>query len=361
MDRIKYQLCNLPTDLSFENTKQMLIQKMKSLIDRHCVKQYCIGKSFISAKIQSQRKFSTTDSTTWSKKGVKNRWYGKYQKEGYDEMVVVAVISTETLPEHRRSDEWKEQYTLSLEQELINHFRWSENDQRLANTNSDPGGKSTEDKEAYVLYIAIKFIESATEKSMGESLNLVESRSNEETPCNTLTASIISAATNFAIVEIKSVKALAMLIANGCKSIVSEELKQMLTQQTVRYLQLSVTSSGILTSFIDSTLYSLFELAFFSTTDESAAETSQVEEIVDKFITAQMSAVNTIRKAQLQGSEYYQQCCLVHEQAQRVVSEHFRPQITSMDNYKKFAQELSYQLKFVFSLADYISNAMKLA
>lgn len=163
--------------------------------------------------------------------------------------------------------------------------------------------------------------------------------------------------------EVWSVKVLATLIANGGKCIISEELKQNLTQQAVRDLQLSGSSPGICTSFefINSTLYSLLERGtFFSTskvTNESAAETSQLEEIVDKFITAQMSAVKTICIAQLQGSEYYQKCCLVHEEAQRVAREGFQQQMTSMDNYKK---ELSYQYKFVFSIAEYISNSMKL-
>ena len=320
---IKYCISRLQAGLSFQDTKYTLIQNIKSQISCPDVEQFCIGKTFICQSGQSE-------------KGIKSRWDGKYRDEGYDVMVVIAVISAEILPDHRQSKEYTEQYTLSLEQELINYFMWSENERRLANTTTDPGRKSTENKEAYALYIAIKY----------------------------LTTSIVRTATNLAIVEVQSVKALATLIADSCKYTTSEELKQKLIQRTVMDLQLSRISPGICTSFINSTLHSLLERAtFFSAskvTNESAAETSQIEEIVDKFITAEMSAVKTICIAQLQGSEYHQKCCLVHEEAQRVVSEGFRQQMTSMDNYKKLEQELSYQYKFVFSIAEYISNSMKL-
>jgi len=320
---IKYCVSRLQAGLSFQDTKYTLIQNIKSQISCPDVERFCIGKTFIC-------------QSGWSEKGIKNRWDGKYRDEGYDVMVVIAVISAEILPDHRQSEECKEQYTLSLEQELINYFMWSENEQRLANTTTDPGRKSTENKEAYALYIAIKY----------------------------LTTSIVKTVTNLAIVEVQSVKALATLIADGGKCIISEELKQKIIQRTAMDLQLSRISQGICTSFINSTLHSLLERAtFFSAskvTNESAAETSQTGEIVNKFITTEMSAVKTICTAQLQGSQYYQKCCLAHEEAQRIVSEGFRQQMTSMDNYKKLEQELSYQYKFVFSIAEYISNSMKM-
>ena len=321
MTPIRYDLSSLPTGLSFDDIKHVLIKNIKSQIGSSDVQQFCIGKTFITPRYQSG--FNTTDPTTWSEQGLKSRWYNKYCKEGYDEMVVVAAISAETLPDHRQSNGWKEQYTLSLEQELINHFMWSENEQRLANATTDPGGKCTQDKEAYVLYVAVK--------------------------C--LTVSIVRTATNLAIAEVQAVQALAT--RDGRKYTVSEELKQMLTQQTVSDLQPSVVSSSILcTSFIDNSLYSLLQLAaLLCTTNESAAD-CQLEETFIKFTTAQMSAVKTIHEAQLQGSQYYQECCLAHAEAQRVVSEGFRPQMTSTDNYTSLIQELN---NLLFSLAEYIS------
>jgi len=140
---IKYYVSSLQAGLSFEDIKHTLIQNIKSQISFPDVEQFCIGKTFVC-------------QSGWSEEGIKSRWYRKYRNEGYDVMVVIAVISAEILPDHRQSKECIEQYTLSLEQELINYFMWSENEQRLANTTTDPGGKSTEDKEAYALYIAIK-------------------------------------------------------------------------------------------------------------------------------------------------------------------------------------------------------------
>jgi len=140
---IKYYVSSLQAGLSFEDIKHTLIQNIKSQISCPDVEQFCIGKTFVC-------------QSGWSEEGIKSRWYRKYRNEGYDVMVVIAVISAEILPDHRQSKECIEQYTLSLEQELINYFMWSENEQRLANTTTDPGGKSTEDKEAYALYIAIK-------------------------------------------------------------------------------------------------------------------------------------------------------------------------------------------------------------
>lgn len=47
----------------------------------------------------------------------------------------------------------------------LNYFMWSENERWLANTTTDPGGKSTDNKEAYVLYIAIKYLTASIVKT----------------------------------------------------------------------------------------------------------------------------------------------------------------------------------------------------
>ena len=74
-------------------------------------------------------------------------------------MAVLTVVTKDTLPplESRRPAEWKQQYTIALEQGLITHFMFVGDDKRLANTTTEPGNLERSGAIAYVLYLAMKF------------------------------------------------------------------------------------------------------------------------------------------------------------------------------------------------------------
>ena len=79
------------------------------------------------------------------------QWY-EHSKDGYEAMVVLIVVTEETLPLSRDSCE---QYTLELKEDLIMHFQ-DEKDKRLKTTPTAPESP-LESGAACVLYLAMKF------------------------------------------------------------------------------------------------------------------------------------------------------------------------------------------------------------
>ena len=73
-------------------------------------------------------------------------------------MTVLTVVTKDTLPplKSRRPAQWKQQYTIALEQALINHFMFVEDDDRLENETTEPGKLEKSGAIAYVLYLGMK-------------------------------------------------------------------------------------------------------------------------------------------------------------------------------------------------------------
>jgi len=74
-------------------------------------------------------------------------------------MTVLTVVTKDTLPplKSRRPAQWKQQYTIALEQALITHFMFVEDDERLANKTTEPGNLERSGAIGYVLYLGMKF------------------------------------------------------------------------------------------------------------------------------------------------------------------------------------------------------------
>ena len=73
-------------------------------------------------------------------------------------MAVLTVVTKDTLPplKSQRPAQWKQQYTIALEQGLITHFMFVEDDKRLANETTEPGNLEKSGAIAFVLYLAMK-------------------------------------------------------------------------------------------------------------------------------------------------------------------------------------------------------------
>ena len=161
LGQCSYPLIDLPND--YTQSVQELIWHIKNIIadnekhhDRRCVKFY-IGKSYVhtwKGRVFDPHK----PDTTWNKTGINGRWRAR-RNLGYHVMVVLTTITKESLCHlnHHGRAEWKEQYALALEQALINHFLFEEDDPRLANPTTNPGRYEGGRAIAYVLYLAMKF------------------------------------------------------------------------------------------------------------------------------------------------------------------------------------------------------------
>lgn len=131
------------------------------------VEQFCIGKTYAEAK--AGKTFKRNDKNTWRLKGISNRWLGKYEKEGYDGLVVLGAVSRAMLKKERK-DIWNQQlYVLGLESALITHFAYEECDQRLANDSLDPGKLQGSLAAGYVIYIAFKYEDEESESEDSET------------------------------------------------------------------------------------------------------------------------------------------------------------------------------------------------
>ena len=146
----------------FEKLRSKLIKYVKSTVKanekyhkRKCEKFY-IGKSTIHK--QERRDFNPGKPSTWNLNWIYKRWDAR-RKKGYQAMTVLTVVTKETLPplKSRRPDQWKQQYTIALEQGLITHFMFVEDDERLANKTTEPGNLEKSGARAYVLYLGMKF------------------------------------------------------------------------------------------------------------------------------------------------------------------------------------------------------------
>lgn len=164
-DKYNFKLIKVPAD--FEGSKQILVSHVKAIInanERHhgeCERFY-IGKTYL--RLRKRRTFiPDRPQTTCKMKGIIDRWRAR-KKVGYHCMAVIAVLHDENIPENylRRSNS-KQQYALSLEGSLISHFMYEEPDRRLENETTQQGGLEKKRAIAYVLYLAMKFVEAPSE------------------------------------------------------------------------------------------------------------------------------------------------------------------------------------------------------
>ena len=121
--------------------------------------KFTIGKSY-ARKIKN-KDFDASDFDTWKKEGIKSRWAMTYQKKGYNGLVVLCGITRELLPlvpnkgSKRHPLQDQQQYALVLEQQLIHHFLFEAQDNRLGNESLDIG-KLAQNPYAGVVYLAFK-------------------------------------------------------------------------------------------------------------------------------------------------------------------------------------------------------------
>lgn len=143
--RLQNHVCNLLEKI--EQTRNLLIQ------------EFVIGKSFVE-KNMSYKLFRINHERTWDiSDGVGKRWKGEYKKRNFDGLIVVAVVTSETLPHRERlipPFREKQTYAIALEQNLIHYFAYVKQDPRLSNKSLHPGRLGSEQKEAYVVYVAFR-------------------------------------------------------------------------------------------------------------------------------------------------------------------------------------------------------------
>ena len=157
---LSYSFINLPHN--YKKSVSKFVDHIKSIIEdneeyhhRKC-EEFYIGKSTVHKR--SGRQFDPDKPSTWKLKWINQQWDVR-RKHGYQAMAVLTVVTNDTLPhlESRRPAQWKQQYTIALEQGLITHFMFVEDDERLANETTEPGNLERSGAIAYVLYLAMKF------------------------------------------------------------------------------------------------------------------------------------------------------------------------------------------------------------
>ncbi len=156
--------CFRPTSLprNLEQSRANLVKHIKSVIEanerhyhRECTGFY-IGKTYLP---QRKRQSFNPDNPegTCKMTGVNSRWK-QWRKEGYDAVVVIAVITDKNYcaVNNVEKSKVKQEYALSLEVGLINHFRCTESYRRLDNESTRPGSLEGNHAVAYALYLAMK-------------------------------------------------------------------------------------------------------------------------------------------------------------------------------------------------------------
>ena len=155
--RFNFNMIQLPPDR--KQALDKLEYHIKTVIDTYAEKNnqsvthFYIGKS--SVPCSKRLKFDIDNPhDTWEHKRIQSRWY-EHKRKKYTTMVVIAVITDDTLPEgiHDMVDK-AQKYCLSLESWLIDRFKFEIMDKRIANESSNAGGKAN--AIAYVLYVVMK-------------------------------------------------------------------------------------------------------------------------------------------------------------------------------------------------------------
>ena len=158
----------MPFALAAETLKEQIETSIHDIqtqnIEGKKIKSFVIGKS--NAKQRKSRgsgyvDFDCMNHNTWSlgEAGVNSRWHEKYNREGYDGLVVLAAITRKGVPKRiLDNQEWmdQEQYAIALEQRLISMFMFEDVDNRIKNKSFDTGKDSKTTPYAGVVYFAYK-------------------------------------------------------------------------------------------------------------------------------------------------------------------------------------------------------------
>ena len=160
--RFNFNMIQLPPDR--KQALDKLEQHIKTIIDsyeeknKQSVTHFYIGKS--SVPYSERLKFDIDNPhDTWEHKRIQSRWYGHKTNKfyRYTTMVVIAVVTDDTLPERIHDMEDKAQkYCLSLESWLIDRFKFEIMDNRIVNDTSNAGREAKESTIAYVLYVVME-------------------------------------------------------------------------------------------------------------------------------------------------------------------------------------------------------------
>ncbi len=154
-DAYDWQLIDLPKD--YYRSISKLACHVKAVIadneryhERTCEKFY-IGKSHVHT-------WNSQHITRSTSEAVHGRWRD-HQKKGFNNLAVLTVVTRDSLPplQSRNPATWKQQYTIALEQALITHFMFVEDDRRHENENTEPGNLERGGAVGYVVYLAMRF------------------------------------------------------------------------------------------------------------------------------------------------------------------------------------------------------------
>lgn len=144
--------------LSFENDTDKIVLLIKSILDDiddnmkpNCVEKFTIGKTYVRQR--KSMKFNHLNPNTWRLDGVTSRW-SSYQEKDYDGLFVLCVVPKTVIPPNPMKLN-QDEYTVALEQRLIQVFCFSENDHRLGNLSFDTGCR-VKNPVAGLVYVAFK-------------------------------------------------------------------------------------------------------------------------------------------------------------------------------------------------------------
>ena len=148
-------LVNLPHN--YKKSVSKLVDYIKSIIaanEKHYYtkcEEFYIGKGTIHTPSGPSIFGSSRQHFDPDDKLIEKQWY-EHSEDGYEAMVVLTVMTYETLP---LSQDSLEQYTLELNKDLIMHFQ-DEKDKRLKTMPRAPESPLASGA-AYALYLAMKF------------------------------------------------------------------------------------------------------------------------------------------------------------------------------------------------------------
>ena len=163
--------------LSLDTAINALVKQVDDTLTNIAIQQpekeleaFTIGKSHARQKFRKKPgaysrsliKFDRKDPKTWKfDGGINNRWR-EYAQKGYSGLVALTAITRNIIPYNVRQAHEQtvdvEQYSIALEQQLIQHYMLRKGDSRLANTSFHPGNLCDQQKKPYagIVYVAFK-------------------------------------------------------------------------------------------------------------------------------------------------------------------------------------------------------------
>ena len=137
------------------------VRELELQSDRTIAKIY-IGKTFIQRRKKAggrrYQKFHPLKHHTWKKNGISSRWHDhKHEDYGRDGLVVLGVVTRDTMPERCRDRVHQEHFALAMEQKLLHHYLLSHPDPRVVNESFSTGQTTHDKRYAYAVYMAFRY------------------------------------------------------------------------------------------------------------------------------------------------------------------------------------------------------------